>query len=261
MASWPKPSTPSFTIILFQRSPASPQNSATSMKSCSRASSPLGSHSLPYLSPQHTTRSCPNFKALSKGAVESCTGHGNNTCSDRWYMSQYDGWTGMEEEIAMSNIYLANMIQFEGLAGPVTSRTGDNSTSNVNAGKGYQNSNHKKAKPITTGYLSDWCWPCDFYFRCWMGWWYGVDNYWCLVHWIFSWSILYWHLFSRTGVGCFRGFFLDILALWKLIIFSISKTGSKLPWELRSPCVCRMTTLSWICWANIVSFEKRNQKG
>lgn len=41
----------------------------------------------------------------------------------------------MEEEIAMSNIYLANMIQFEGLAGPVTSRTGDNSTSNVNAGK------------------------------------------------------------------------------------------------------------------------------
>ncbi|KAJ5862118.1 hypothetical protein N7455_006186 [Penicillium solitum] len=54
---------------------------------------------------------------------------------DRWYMSQYDGWTGMEEEIAMSNIYLANMIQFEGLAGPVTSRTGDNSTSNVNAGK------------------------------------------------------------------------------------------------------------------------------
>ncbi|KAF4769521.1 hypothetical protein HAV15_011639 [Penicillium sp. str.  len=50
---------------------------------------------------------------------------------DRWYMSQYDGWTGMEEEIAMSNIYLANMIQFEGLAGPVTSRTGDNSTSNV----------------------------------------------------------------------------------------------------------------------------------
>lgn len=92
----------------------------------------------------------------------------------------------MEEEIAMSNIYLANMIQFEGLAGPVTSRTGDNSTSNVNAGKGYQNSNHKKAKPITTGYLSDWCWPCDFYFRCWMGWWYGVDNFWCLVHWIFS---------------------------------------------------------------------------
>lgn len=57
----------------------------------------------------------------------------------------------MEQEISATNVFLANMINFNtGSFGPVTSKTGGNSSSDPNAGKGNDGDNGKE-KPITTG--------------------------------------------------------------------------------------------------------------
>lgn len=56
----------------------------------------------------------------------------------------------MEQEISATNVFLANMINFDtGTFGPVTSKTGGNSTSDPNAGEG--KNDQPKEKPITTG--------------------------------------------------------------------------------------------------------------
>ena len=59
----------------------------------------------------------------------------------------------MEEEISASNIFLANMINFDngGDTGPVTADTGGNSTSNPNAGEGDEDSSSHSFAPISTG--------------------------------------------------------------------------------------------------------------
>ncbi|OGE55973.1 hypothetical protein PENARI_c003G04757 [Penicillium arizonense] len=83
-------------------------------------------------------------------AAASCTGHNNGTCGVRWYKSEYDGWLGMEEEISATNVFLANMINFNKTA-PVTSTTGGNSTSNPTAGEDDSNASSGKITVITTG--------------------------------------------------------------------------------------------------------------
>ncbi|KAJ5771429.1 uncharacterized protein N7511_003480 [Penicillium nucicola] len=83
-------------------------------------------------------------------AAASCTGHNNGTCGVRWYKSEYDGWLGMEEEISATNVFLANMINFNTQA-PVTSTTGGNSTSNPTAGEDDSDATSGKQTVITTG--------------------------------------------------------------------------------------------------------------
>lgn len=83
-------------------------------------------------------------------AAASCTGHNNGTCGVRWYKSEYDGWLGMEEEISATNVFLANMINFNKIA-PVTSTTGGNSTSNPTAGENDSDASSGKKTVITTG--------------------------------------------------------------------------------------------------------------
>lgn len=89
------------------------------------------------------------LQTSAKAAALSCTGHDNNTCGVRWYMSEYDGWIGMEEEISANNIFVANMIAFTQKA-PVTSTTGGNSTSDTTAGQNDTSSVQPTTK-VTSG--------------------------------------------------------------------------------------------------------------
>jgi len=79
----------------------------------------------------------PKLQSSGTAAGESCTGHGNNTCGVRWYESKWDGWTGMEEQISVSQVFSANLLKYASgkTVGPVTSKTGGNSKSDPNAGE------------------------------------------------------------------------------------------------------------------------------
>ncbi|KAJ5681603.1 Mannan endo-1-6-alpha-mannosidase DCW1 [Penicillium maclennaniae] len=91
----------------------------------------------------------PKLQTSAQAAAKSCTGHNNNTCGVRWYQSNYDGWIGMEEQISATNIFVANLINFETSA-PVTSTTGGNSTGNPTAGTNDTHSSTDNLPTITT---------------------------------------------------------------------------------------------------------------
>ncbi|KAJ5577471.1 uncharacterized protein N7459_006435 [Penicillium hispanicum] len=90
----------------------------------------------------------PKLQGSAEAAAKSCTGHDNNTCGVRWYQSDYDGWIGMEEEISATNVFVANLINFNH-SSPVTSTTGGNSTSDPSAGTG-DSTGETKTSTITT---------------------------------------------------------------------------------------------------------------
>lgn len=74
------------------------------------------------------------LQTSAQAAAASCTGHSNGTCGVRWYKSVWDGWMGMEEQISVTKVFTANLVNFNKTA-PVTSTTGGNSTSNPTAGE------------------------------------------------------------------------------------------------------------------------------
>lgn len=95
----------------------------------------------------------PKLQISAVAAAKSCTGNNNNTCGVQWYKSQWDGWTGMEEQISVSQVFSANLLPFvqeKAAVAPVTSKTGGNSSSNPNAGLD-SNKEGDTLKPITTG--------------------------------------------------------------------------------------------------------------
>ncbi|KAJ5219530.1 Mannan endo-1-6-alpha-mannosidase DCW1 [Penicillium chermesinum] len=100
------------------------------------------------LVPSTYNKIMPVLKASAQAAAKSCTGHNNNTCGVRWYLSTYDGWIGMEEQISATNIFVANMIAFDRSA-PVTAYTGGDSTSNPSAGETNSSDTNPKESPIT----------------------------------------------------------------------------------------------------------------
>lgn len=94
----------------------------------------------------------PKLQVSAVAAAKSCTGNNNNTCGVQWYKSKWDGWTGMEEQISVSQVFSANLLPFVDVqaVAPVTSNSGGNSTSNPNAG--LESSNQDDSlKPVTTG--------------------------------------------------------------------------------------------------------------
>lgn len=97
----------------------------------------------------------PKLQSSAVAAAKSCTGNGNYTCGVQWYKSQWDGWTGMEEQISVSQVFSANLLPFTMTQGkavaPVTSTTGGNSTSNPNAGLVSTTDSTGTPKPITAG--------------------------------------------------------------------------------------------------------------
>ncbi|KAJ5145534.1 Six-hairpin glycosidase [Penicillium bovifimosum] len=95
----------------------------------------------------------PKLASSAEAAAKSCTGNGNSSCGITWYQNKWDGTTGMEQEISATNVFLANMINFDtGTFAPVTAKTGGNSTSDPNAGSGNgKDGDDAREKPITTG--------------------------------------------------------------------------------------------------------------
>lgn len=95
----------------------------------------------------------PNLQVSATGAGKTCDGHGNNSCGVRWYGGKWDSWSGMEEQISVSQLFSAALVKFadKDTAGPVTHDTGGNSTSNVNAGQGSGSHSNPTNTPITNG--------------------------------------------------------------------------------------------------------------
>ncbi|KAJ5960787.1 uncharacterized protein N7479_007937 [Penicillium vulpinum] len=90
------------------------------------------------------------LQTSGQAAAASCTGNNNGTCGVQWYKSTWDGWMGMEEQISVTNIFTANLINFNKPA-PVTSTTGGNSTSNPTAGETDSDASNPKMNAVTTG--------------------------------------------------------------------------------------------------------------
>ncbi|KAJ5172615.1 hypothetical protein N7492_005208 [Penicillium capsulatum] len=95
----------------------------------------------------------PKLQSSARGAAKTCDGHGNNSCGVRWWGNKWDGWSGMEEQISVSQLFSANLVKFvdKGKAGPVTHDTGGNSTSNMDAGKSSNKDSNPTSSPITSG--------------------------------------------------------------------------------------------------------------
>ncbi|KAJ5353374.1 Six-hairpin glycosidase [Penicillium brevicompactum] len=104
------------------------------------------------LVPETADQIKPKLQASAEAAAKGCTGNNNQTCGIKWYTEKWDGTTGMEQEISATNVFLANLVPFGGIDGPVTSNTGGDSKSNPDAGSGSgDGSDKKKTKPITNG--------------------------------------------------------------------------------------------------------------
>lgn len=91
----------------------------------------------------------PKLQGSAEAAAQACTGNNNNTCGVRWYTRNWDGWSGLEEQMIATAIFSANLITTK-KSTPVTSNTGGNSSSNPASGTGDQADDRGPA-PITTG--------------------------------------------------------------------------------------------------------------
>ncbi|PWY86805.1 mannan endo-1,6-alpha-mannosidase [Aspergillus heteromorphus CBS 117.55] len=105
-----------------------------------------------YLVPSTYSQILPKLQGSAVGAAKTCTGYGNNTCGVRWWNGTWDGWSGLEEQMAVLSLFTANMLPFTSASsGPLTSSTGGNSTSDPSAGTGDSNNDQKTLSKITTG--------------------------------------------------------------------------------------------------------------
>ncbi|EAW12282.1 glycoside hydrolase family 76 protein [Aspergillus clavatus NRRL 1] len=92
----------------------------------------------------------PKLQGSAVAAAQSCTGNGNSSCGVRWHTSSWDGQTGMEEQISVTDVLSVNLITTKH-GGPVTSTTGGNSTSDPTAGQGDKSGNTPTTHTVTTG--------------------------------------------------------------------------------------------------------------
>ncbi|BDD54425.1 hypothetical protein MAP00_000044 [Monascus purpureus] len=93
----------------------------------------------------------PKLQTSAQAAAKTCTGNNNNSCGVRWYTWEWDGWTGMEDQISVSNVLSVSLLNYTKDSAPVTSTTGGNSTSNPNAGSHDPSGSIHKPMKITAG--------------------------------------------------------------------------------------------------------------
>lgn len=104
------------------------------------------------LVPETYNKIMPALQKTAVAAAQSCSGKGSNVCGIKWYTSAYDGTAGMEQQISASDAIISTMVQFSKPGtGPVTSKTGGNSSSDPNAGNKDTSQNPHKMRAITTG--------------------------------------------------------------------------------------------------------------
>ncbi|KAJ5639748.1 mannan endo-1-6-alpha-mannosidase [Penicillium longicatenatum] len=54
----------------------------------------------------------PRLQGSASAAAEACTGESNNTCGMRWYVKEYDGEKGMEQQLSAASVFAANLVAF-----------------------------------------------------------------------------------------------------------------------------------------------------
>ncbi|TWU70930.1 hypothetical protein ED733_001561 [Metarhizium rileyi] len=94
------------------------------------------------------------LKLSAVAAAKTCTGPKANACGIMWYTSSHDGSEGMEQQISVSDILVAILVEHgqSSQPGPVTAKTGGKSTSNPEAGKpDAPGARRRGPKPITGG--------------------------------------------------------------------------------------------------------------
>ena len=101
------------------------------------------------LVPETAETIMPLLEKSAVAAGKSCSGKGSDVCGIQWHINKYDGTSGMEQQVSASDVILASMAQFSSTDGPVTAKTGGNSTSNPNAGE--NEDLDPGPKPVTTG--------------------------------------------------------------------------------------------------------------
>ncbi|KAF2840022.1 glycoside hydrolase family 76 protein [Patellaria atrata CBS 101060] len=93
----------------------------------------------------------PKLEASAMGAAQQCTGQpGGDRCGRRWYQAEWDGFTGVGEQMSALAVITANLVPKITLEPPVTVDTGGNSTGNPAAGTAPDQVNPYHDGEITT---------------------------------------------------------------------------------------------------------------
>ena len=102
------------------------------------------------LAPWTATEITPWLQESARAAAQQCSGPvGKAQCGLQWTKrSQFDGLTGLGQQMAAMNIFGANLVA--GSTSPVTGSTGGTSESDPNAGTSADDSAIRAAKPVTT---------------------------------------------------------------------------------------------------------------
>lgn len=91
----------------------------------------------------------PKLRASALAASQQCNGP-NNACGLRWTNgAQYDGSTGVGEQMSAMEIFQANLI--DSVPGPVTNTTGGTSKGDDNAGGPEEDPSGQVRVEITAG--------------------------------------------------------------------------------------------------------------
>ena len=79
----------------------------------------------------------PKLKASAVAAAQQCTGGDNGrTCGSRWYQKNWDGTTGMEQEITGLSAIASSLVSEKQDAAPKSRESGGNSKPDGGAGTG-----------------------------------------------------------------------------------------------------------------------------
>jgi mannan endo-1,6-alpha-mannosidase len=90
----------------------------------------------------------PLLQTSAQAAADTCTGgDAGTTCGMRWWQGQYDGNTGVGEQMCALEIFQSNLI--DSVPGPVSQKTGGISKGDPDAGT--TSGSPIFHKPITTG--------------------------------------------------------------------------------------------------------------
>lgn len=104
------------------------------------------------IAPYTTDEIIPKLQASALGAAQQCSGGDDKKhCGRRWYQDKWDGYKGLEEQMSALGIMTMAMLPHATKnQAPLTSKTGGNSKSNPDAGKG-ESEETGELRPISTG--------------------------------------------------------------------------------------------------------------
>ena len=108
--------------------------------------------------PGEDTKILPKLKGSAAAAAKQCSGGSDGkTCGQRWYQPNWDGSSGLEQQISALSVISGSLVTGPGSSAPKSSNSGGTSQSDPNAGTGSGNggsggnSKGPELKPITPG--------------------------------------------------------------------------------------------------------------